>query len=182
MAQKLLATVSKDRKIIVCAQGVALTRSLPCTFPQQIRRSTLLYNDLPRGTALNSDSNPEDYIYYICMYNNNCSLVVIWLDCKGDTHDRGGGGHQLDTDNYVDWEGRCRYIAMAFTQLDTRVCYPLTELGGLLTHCTISCIKAHAGWLLLCATAFTWSGRPPTILFQQLGHCCDKSASQESEW
>ena len=92
------------------------------------------------------------------------------------------GGTQLDNDNYVDWEGRCRYIAMAFAHLDTRVCYPLTELGELLTHCTIPCIKAHAGWLLLCATAFTWSGRLLTILFQQLGHCCDKSASQESEW
>ena len=64
--------------------------TLPCTFPQQIRRSTLLYNDLPCGTKLNSDSNPEDYIYYICMYIDNCSLVVIWLDCKGDTHDGGG--------------------------------------------------------------------------------------------
>ena len=50
---------------------------------------------------------------------------------------------------------------MAFTQVDTGVCYPLTELGGPLTHCTISCIKARAGWLMLRATAFTWSGRPP---------------------
>ena len=66
------------------------------------------YHDLLCGTALSSDNYPKDYIYIIsCMYISNCSLVVIWLDCTGDTHDGGGGGdiHDsgLDTHNYVDW-------------------------------------------------------------------------------
>ena len=39
------------------------------------------------------------------MYIGNCSLVVIWLDCKGDIHDRGGNIQDsgLDTHNYVEW-------------------------------------------------------------------------------